>query len=782
MFKVSARTVIELGSELISSDVIALYELIKNAFDAGSKRGVEIKFAVIFTRDSYLSAKSRLSSKNSEFSELNEFCLRHLVLDAPPDLLKQARDLLAEAVDLDSLGTMIEKIYSLNSICVSDEGCGMSLSDLEKTFLVIGTPSRKREVEKALSSGQDDVPYLGEKGIGRLSAMRLGDRLRVESARIEDKYLSLLEIDWVDFQDIEAFVEDIKISPKAGGEKNDPKWHGTRIIIKGLKEDWNRARVEREAQYDFARLTDPFLDPLARPRIALFWNGDRISIPWMEPELLEHANAKLKVSFTVDSGVPSVSGVMEARHLGYDHPHEVEKISLDEAALCSLLENRADKIHPDFLISTGPFRMELFWYNRRIVKAIDGIGDQAAVREKLKNWGGILLFRDGFRVFPYGEEDDDWLSLDRKALGSKGYLLNKTQFVGRVCISRTGNPNLIDQTNREGLRETAEQKILLKIIDGIIDTELKGFFRRIDTKYKNQKLQFGKAKSEVSNLVSRSKKAMAQLKKVSGSKGQEQLEQLQQTIFEFSDFADRAKKRISEVEKENRQMVEMAGIGLMVEVVAHELARASEAALDNLKSINRHELTGKDRTHLDSLSSQMKSLSKRIRILDPLSVSGRQRKEKFEIGSVISEITSAHENQFLRHGIECEVLGVTHGVEVKNVKGMFIQIIENLISNSKYWTCLKKNRDPSYKPKLTIQISAEPVEIRFSDNGCGVSEGYTERIFEMFFSLKEKSGRRGLGLYIARECARTMEGDLVMSKEINPETGKYHEFIFTLSS
>ena len=70
------------------------------------------------------------------------------------------------------------------------------------------------------------------------------------------------------------------------------------------------------------------------------------------------------------------------------------------------------------------------------------------VRKLQKKWSSIMLFRDGFRVFPYGDEDDDWLSLERKAMGRTGYTLNKMQFVGRVNISRLGNPNLLDQTER----------------------------------------------------------------------------------------------------------------------------------------------------------------------------------------------------------------------------------------------------------------------------------------------------------------------------------------------
>ena len=86
------------------------------------------------------------------------------------------------------------------------------------------------------------------------------------------------------------------------------------------------------------------------------------------------------------------------------------------------------------LSSVGPFTFEIHWFNRKRLSNIDGIGDVTVVRELQRKWSGILLFRDGFRIFPYGEDDDDWLNLDRKALGRKGYLLNKTQFVGRVNI------------------------------------------------------------------------------------------------------------------------------------------------------------------------------------------------------------------------------------------------------------------------------------------------------------------------------------------------------------
>ena len=59
-FRVSARTVLELGAELISSDAIAIYELIKNAIDAGSDDGIEIHFSITLGYSNYVESLAEL--------------------------------------------------------------------------------------------------------------------------------------------------------------------------------------------------------------------------------------------------------------------------------------------------------------------------------------------------------------------------------------------------------------------------------------------------------------------------------------------------------------------------------------------------------------------------------------------------------------------------------------------------------------------------------------------------------------------------------------------------
>ncbi len=779
MFKITARTVLELGSELISSDIIAFYELVKNGFDAGTKDGVNIEFNIVIRRNAYLAIRRIVLAGSKTLSESTAAALAALNVESSTELLDKSKALLQGVTTDQQLVDALDQIYQMSHIVVSDTGSGMSVDDLQNNFLVIGTASRKREVDKALSSGKSKSPFLGEKGIGRLSAMRLGDTLRVETARATDSHLNCLEIDWSDFAQIDAMLADIDIQPIRGDKKQNAVWSGTRIIIGKLTEDWTSERLKRMADYDFSRLADPFLDPKSRPRVALHWNSDRISIPWMQKALTQGAHVSVGGTYEIVDGNPLLACNVEIRNLGFPHPVESDNYLISAEDLESALIGTSREIPETALASLGPFSFQVHWYNRRLLTAMDGIGDLRAVREQQQRWSGILLYRDGFRVFPYGEDEDDWLALDRKALARTGYTLNKAQFVGKVEISRVGNPSLVDQTNREGLRETPEQQIFLGIMQYVIQDLLFKSMKNVERQYKAQKVDLSEAKTEVANLDARAKGALSKLRKIA-PQGDPSIEELQQTLFDFADFAERARQRIEEVEQESRQMIEMAGVGLMIEVVAHELARASENALENLEALRGKNIPEEIKVKLDSLRAQMKSLGKRIRVLDPLSVSGRQRVETFDLHELILNTLEAHEAQFSRHKISVKLSMPDSSVNVRSVKGMIVQILENLISNSKYWLDMDAGKQSGKKSTISISLVPSPPTIVFEDNGPGIAQENRERVFRSFFSLKEKSKRRGLGLFIAQECANYVGGNLTLDPTPTSPTGRLNRFILEL--
>jgi len=575
-------------------------------------------------------------------------------------------------------------------------------------------------------------------------------------------------------------LSDISVTPFKGLNKPTVDWCGTKIIIGMLSEDWTKSRLEEMAKHDFSRLTDPFKDAKRRPRVALSWNDERITIPRMNKTLFEHAQAKVKGSYSIENGEPVLHCKMIAKNLGFDHPVEEDETIKTLVDLEGALIGTDTQIHDDALLNLGEFTFEAHWFNRQRLKKIESIGNLKDVRALQRQWSGIMLFRDDFRVFPYGDDDDDWLGLDRKALGRSGYALNKTQFIGKVCISRTTNPMLVDQTNREGLRETQEQKAFLEVMSLVIQDELLSFMKRIEKQYKNQKVDLSASKAQITTLEQRAKSSLGTLRKKVPKEGKEAIEDLQQTLFEFSDFAKKAKIRIEEVEQESRQMIEMAGVGLMVEVVAHELARASENAISNLNDLKSSIVPDSVQKKLESLRSQMKSLSKRIKVLDPLSVSGRQRKENFSLNELIKETIEAHAAQFDRHQIQVKLDLEDDPIRVNAVKGMIVQILENLISNSKYWMEMKAQRNDRFIPTITVSSHNSPPTIIFEDNGRGIAPENREKVFQVFFSLKEKAKRRGLGLFIAKECAQYNDGILTLDETPSPNTKRLHRFILEL--
>ena len=780
MFRITARTVLELGSELISSDIIAFYELIKNGFDARTKAGVDVKFDIVLTRRAFLRLQGTIHGESS-LVDLKKLIKDELLPTASEAAYGSFVALIDEATTKQELTEKLDQAQRrFNTITVTDTGSGMSLEDLDRSFLVIGTPSRKKEVEAALVRGDKSTPYLGEKGIGRLSAMRLGERLLVETARSTDKKLNRLEIDWTEFSNVDAMLDQIAVAPTKGGKKPSAEWSGTALTISDLVENWTEARVRDMADYEFARLTDPFANATTRPRIAIFWNGERIGIPIMSGALLDAAHARVSGSYELIDGTPVLTCTFEALDLGFEHPRETQTVKLTEEDLQATIIGKDGPVEDSALRTIGPFSFEAHWYNRRRLGAIDTIGEQKAVRELQQKWSGILLFRDRFRVFPYGEDEDDWLELDRRALRRSGYTLNKTQFIGRVNISRIANPQLLDQTNREGLRETSEQYVLLEVLRYAVQDMLGKFMKDVERQYKHQKVDLSDAQAQVTKLEDRAKNAIRQLKRLTPSEGDDAIEELQQTLFEFSEFAARARQRIAEVEQESRQMIEMAGVGLMVEVVAHELARSSENALKALAHMKGRDVPDRLRSYFNTLQAEMKSVSKRVRVLDPMSVSGRQRSEVFALDEVIRDAIEAHHAQFKRHKIDVITDLTTRPLRIRAVKGMIVQIIENLISNSVYWLDMRAEREPSFKPKISISLESDPPVMMFEDNGRGIAPENRDQVFKMFFSLKDTRRRRGLGLYIAREAAMHNGGTLELDEERDPETGRLHKFVLEL--
>lgn len=763
-FSVKARTLLQLGAELISSDGIAFYELIKNAFDASSPR-VVIDVQVRVPHDKLQELRQRaLRAENKELAELRRDAAA--AVDAAAPDAKAFADGLKTAQTLPALLGMLRQA---NTIQIADQGHGMSRGDLEGVYLQVGTPFRLHQRQQDSSKR-----ILGEKGLGRLSTMRLGWHLTVRTTRPTDDSWHVLTVDWREFaKDPDADLDDIEVAkPKSVAKEKGPPRQGTVITIGDLISPWTSERLRDIARLEFSRLTDPFTGGKRYP-ITLRFNREPVPVPSLNEAIFKLAHARVTARFTTTPHCRLVGRIdyyLHNRELVFDLG-EPELVAIGTPAALRLL---------------GPFELTFYWYNRKLLTAEDSIGDRRRVLELMREWAnGVMVFRDGFRVNPYGGPDDDWLDLDKKALGSGGYKVNRHQIIGKVEITSSGNPHLVDQTNREGLRATAELRLLTLLLKHVMWVQFKTFLDRVD-----KDLVPDVTLDELAPRVRQHRKeirsAVRRLAKRHPAVGREKelLGSIDDALKQIASVMRQAQQLADVYESRRNDLVHLAGIGLMVEILAHELNRSTHHALEVLNAIDQPDLPKRAASMVTTLKAQLKTLNTRLRVLDPLSTSGRQRKERFDIAPVITATVDGRAAQFTRHGItvrfESARAGRPPALVVTMVRGMVIQVLENLIANSVYWLDQARTLDTKLKPRIDIVLDPESGTLSVTDNGPGVAPSLAERVFEPFFSTKPPDRGKGLGLYISKEIAKYHGGDLILSAERRVHQDRLNTFVLSL--
>ncbi len=789
-FTVSARTILELGAELISSDAIALYELIKNAYDAGSKRAV-VEVTSVFRHSSLRNQLSRIQAAQVAIARAADEDGEDALEGGPGEevLLGRLKDEIVGLVDatapeeareaftkrvrgstgLTELASELTRAYDeANLLQIGDTGEGMSIDHLRDVFLTIGTRSRLE------APGQRH--FVGGKGIGRLSTMRLANHLTVVTTRSGETNWNLLRIDWNLFSHASAErLEDVTITPEVGPAKDDPSEQGTRIELRSLNADWDRDRVRRIAEAQMDRLFDPF-STKARYPIIIRVNDLQIPIPTFERRLLTEAQAKGEVVYYVDDAGPHF--VFTIDYLAYGRTITVH---WDETDLLGITSN--EDVSLAAMRSLGGFTAHFHWFNRQKLTQLDGVGTRAEVRDIVNHWAnGLLMYRDGFRVNPYGGPLDDWLGIDAKALGSSGYKVNRKQLIGAVNITARENPRLIDQTNREGLRTNEEKALLVLMLQKAVTETFRNFLNSVEREERSKaRLDVKDTTAFLENVSARTKRTLRSIRGLLPAGKEEDIDFLDATYGELEERLRTARDALTTAEREQRDLVNLAGIGLLVEIVSHELGRVARRTLDVIGQIERRTLPKQVSSTFDTVESQMIVIRKRLDMLDPLSPSGRNRREVFDLRELVTEVLSSHQNQFDRHRIVCRLDAGPQSqgsFNIRAVRGMIVQVLENLIDNSVFWLKQKARADPSFDPLITVEIDAADHQLRFSDNGPGIPVARAEEVFKPFISSKPPGEGKGLGLYISKEIARYHASELYLLD--SPRGGRLNTFVLDI--
>lgn len=200
--------------------------------------------------------------------------------------------------------------------------------------------------------------------------------------------------------------------------------------------------------------------------------------------------------------------------------------------------------------------------------------------------------------------------------------------------------------------------------------------------------------------------------------------------------------RIEELEKKVQETVELAQIGLSVEMIHHDLHNMFRGISGSIRTL-RHMFSKLPQamTQVNSLQSTFQHLELRYRQLEPL-YRASYRTKKLITGKNILDFVE----QFLKHDLD--VAGVSL---VPSSKFLAFSILEspalihpafvNLVDNAIYWL---RSSD-----KRTIHLDIVHDAVVVNDSGPGIHETMLDRVFEAFTTTKQNG--RGLGLYIARQ-------------------------------
>ncbi len=340
------------------------------------------------------------------------------------------------------------------SIIVEDDGSGMDWETITSVWLEPGTDYRGRQKEGGYLSPLFHRRPLGEKGIGRFAAHKLGSKVTLISRR-RDRREVVTTIDWSELASHE-YLDEVRVRVT----ERDPVHFigdrtGTRLEITGLRHDWTRGMV-RGLQRSITSICSPFGGPLAFKAILVVtpesdWLTGLVSADTVMEQALFLASCHLsgsQVSYRYEfKPLPGMSR-LEGR---------------------VVQRNDQQMSDPDGPIdlnasSLGTISIELRIFDREPQVLAMGVSDKQGLKDFLNESGGVRVYRDGVRVYDYGEPGNDWLQLDAERVNVPTLRISNNIVVGAVLLDSNLSKPLIEKTNREGFVEDPAYQQLVRAV------------------------------------------------------------------------------------------------------------------------------------------------------------------------------------------------------------------------------------------------------------------------------------------------------------------------------
>lgn len=642
-------------------------------------------------------------------------------------------------------------------LIISDDGLGMSATTIKQTWMRISTDDKLKTPVSELYKRKK----AGKKGIGRFAVQRLGKCLILET-ELEGQTTGLRvhfkwDSEFTSGRDLNRVWNKIETYNK------NKDAHGTKLIIDDLRDKWTEKTIERvwksvlllQPPYKLSKVKSNELDP----GFSVVING--ISNERQEKEV------SIQKSF-LDHAIAIISGYIDANGEA-TYRVQSRKLNLDDKHISER----------KFLLS-GPVSLETRYFIFT-TEMMAGISSRAA-SEMGNRYGGLRIYRDGFRVLPYGEPHDDWLQLARDT-GRRTLLVpaNNSNFFGQVEITKEDNLLLEETSGREGLIENEAYEELQKFTRQCVEwaaLRIASIRERKQTASQKGFTSTVRKPSEViEDIISdfEDEFECSSVDNESTDKTKKAFEDIRTATKAYEELQDRStEERI----RYDAMLRILASLGLSISVFGHEvkgisnsvkmaLAIFKKALEDNEESPNKIVLMKKAEA-IDESVSKVFDLGRYIANL--MSNTETRELKSISVRGVIEDFTDQFSDYMRKQNINFSVVVDPPGTRTcKMHRSELDSVLFNFLTNS--IKALRKAKQNDRRIRVSASIEDTYINIFFEDNGCGVSEEYQDRIFDPFFTTAEIDTEdeitgtgTGLGLKIVSDIATSYGGDVSLAK------------------
>ena len=751
-FTVSARTARLIGQENFANAGGAIIELIKNTYDADSKIGI-------------------------------------VVIDPLED-----------------------------QIFVIDGGVGMTIEKIKNHWMIIGTDDKLDD-----PFSKNARVKTGAKGIGRFAIDRLGSKCTMYTKPIDNEKVLKWSVDWEAFNKKSAVISDIKasldyieqssikdlakeiLSEYAFDEDIFNEWDedkGTIIHVTNLRDEWNVKSINNlysnlellvppQIVYKFDLFLYSSLKPLEYGKIESTVCDD------FDYKLEANCNDKGELKIKVHRNELNTDALKDIDFFSSDIVKTSPEIYGQDVFESGFFEidSTLKQLLPGFkdvdnnLKKIGAFEFEFYFMKRGGGQEKDEITKypykSVNYRDRAKwlnEFGGIKLFRDYFRVRPYGETKSnsfDWLDLGKRALQNPtvtrpGYKVRPQQTYGIVNISRLHNVLFQDKSGREGIQENDTfslfKNILIELI-GIFENDRNQVMMSLKKNF-DERNKKEKAKQDAKD------KAKQKQENPDAGTSDEDTDALVQGVLAFEEENENLKD-------EQKLLRVLASAGMIVTSFAHELKNISDSLLPRTSDLK---LILKDLISSDKISDLPEEINPLILIDD---IQDQDKKLKhwldFSLGAVKKDKRTMKDIDLVDYLTKFEKLWNSilekKKVEFSVKRGIFSEvffrgheidldsIFNNLISNS---VDAFNRSDAPDERKIEFRFEYDiktGINVVYEDSGPGLETDITDpnKIFQPFFSTKrdEHTGEQtgtGLGMWIIKSVIDEYDGSIRLTK------------------